>query len=97
MTFFLTCVLLQKYEVIFHCTGIAYTIVVVFLCRHPDPNACPSFSDLSSELSGSECKLLHWSDEDKSEVPSASELGADLSISKALYRDLQVKFLNTSL
>ena len=34
--------------------------------------------------------LLHWSEEDKSQFPSATELGADLSLSIELFKNLQV-------
>ena len=68
-----------------------YTLI---LHRHSEPMARPNFAEVSSQLSGSEFMLLHWSEEDKSEFPSATELGADLSLSTELYKDLQGKFCN---
>jgi len=38
--------------------------------------------------------LLHWSEEDRSEFPSATELGADLSFSDEIYKNLQIKYFN---
>ena len=68
----------------------------MILHRHSVPKARPNFAEVSSQLSGSEFMLLHWSEEDKSEFPSATELGADLSLSTELYKDLQVKYCNPS-
>ena len=66
----------------------------IILCRHPESKARPNFSDLTSQLSGSEFMLLLWSEVDKSEFPSATELGADLSLSTELFKDLQGKYCN---
>ena len=60
--------------------------------RHPELMAHLNFSELSSQMSGSEFMLLHWSEEDKSQFPSATELGADLSLSTELFKDLQVTY-----
>ncbi len=62
--------------------------------RSPKIEGRPNFTEVSTLLSVSNSKLLHWSQKDKAEFPEAMKLGSDLSTSERLYWDLQTKYLD---
>ena len=64
---------------------------VIFIRNHKTEER-PNFTEVSAQLSFSNSKLLDWSQEDKSEFPEASRLGANLTCAEKLYKDLQLTY-----
>ena len=76
-----------------------YIFLTSFACiifRDPKASCRPDFTEVSTQLSVSNSKLIHWSQEDKSEFPEASKLGGSLACAEKLYKDLQQKYKSIS-
>lgn len=63
---------------------------LTFHCRNPVYNDRPTFAAIFDLLNAPDETLLKWSEEDKSVSDRAAELGAPLTESSELYRELQL-------
>ena len=68
---------------------------MILFIRHQRANGRPNFSEVSTQLSASNAKLLHWSHVDKSGFSESSRLGANLASAENLYEDMQLKYKKT--
>ena len=79
-------------------------VVFTYMCRHPNKNVRPSFSDLHTSLSGHTLSLGMKTEHPVAEGPvdqplpllhpQAHIIGALLEAGKELYNDLQKTYIN---